>query len=198
MSLPSYNRDQRRKQFKTLPKGAYVVRILNAEEVENDKVHKLVFSFDIAEGEYKGFYKQIYEQNKNEDKKWPVDGKYDLFIPGENDPEWKWINYNSFFADLEDSNSGFVWDMQDLTKLRNKVIGGKFRIREEEYNGKEYSHTELKWTCVADDVRTGNYGQLPKDDLLKGNSNSINKSEPNEFMKIPDDAENPFDFNAVF
>lgn len=187
MSLPTYDKNQRRTQIKHLPKGAYVVRIRNAREVENDSVHKLEILFDIDEGEYKDFYKQIYDKNANEDKKWPRDGRYDLFIPSDGDPDWKWRNYSSFFSDLEDSNNGFVWDMKDMKALKGKIFGGKFRIHQEEYNGRIYSHTELKWTCVVEDVRSGNYGDLPRDELISGITVTAGAAVDKDGFMIPED-----------
>ena len=56
--LPRYDKNARRKSFEQLPKGAYVVKILNAveEQSKNGIGSHIKISFDIAEGEYAGFY----------------------------------------------------------------------------------------------------------------------------------------------
>ena len=70
MSLPTYNRNNRRKAFEPLPKDAYVVRILSAKTAETKSgFNQLVIAFDIAEGQYKDFYKAQYDANSSEDKK---------------------------------------------------------------------------------------------------------------------------------
>ena len=92
------------------------------------------------------------------------------------------MNYNTFFADLEDSNDGFV--CTDAKAMKNKVIGGKFRIEQTTYNGNVYDHTRLYWTCVADDVRNGKAGKMPKDKLIDDK-----QPMPEGFMQIPDSVE---------
>ena len=182
--LPRYDKNARRKSFEQLPKGAYVVKILNAveEHSKNGTGSHIKISFDIAEGEYAGFYAQQYKANTNENKDWPYDAVFFVNIPHDNCPEWMRLNYNTFFADLEDSNDGFV--CTDVKAMKNKVIGGKFRIEQTTYNGNVYDHTRLYWTCVADDVRNGKAGKMPKDKLID------DKQPVNEgFMQIPDSVE---------
>lgn len=54
---------------KKLPVGAYVCKVLEAKEESYGWGSVLVIHFDIAEGEYKNFYREQYEkQDKN--KKW--------------------------------------------------------------------------------------------------------------------------------
>lgn len=185
--LPRYDKNARRKSFEQLPKGAYVVKILNAveEHSKNGTGSHIKISFDIAEGEYAGFYAQQYKANTNENKDWPYDAVFFVNIPHDNCPEWMRLNYNTFFADLEDSNDGFV--CTDAKAMKNKVIGGKFRIEQTTYNGNVYDHTRLYWTCVADDVRNGKAGKMPKDKLLDASGSAPEVNEG--FMNIPDNLE---------
>lgn len=199
MSLPTYNKAKRRKSFEQLPKDAYVVKILNAKEVpyKTGNGSCVSIAFDIAEGKYKDFYKKQFDANQNEDKKWPNDGTFRLGIPDDRSEAWKWDNWNSFFADLEDSNNGYVFNGDPAT-LKGKVIGGKFHIEQSEANGNVYDHTRLRWTCVADDVRNGRAGRLPNDKLIGSTASrraANNMTDADGFMKIPDtDAEEiPFD-----
>lgn len=182
--LPKYDKNARRKSFEMLPKGAYVVKIMNAvEEVnKNSTGSHLKVSFDIAEGEYKDFYLNQYRANQNENKDWPYDAVYYLNIPYDGCPEYVYLNYNTFFADLEDSNDGFV--CTDPKQMKGKLIGGKFRFEQTKTNGNVYDHVRLSWTCVADDVRNGKAGKMPKDKLI-AESAPINEG----FMSIPDNVE---------
>ena len=180
--LPRYDKTARRKSFEALPKGAYVVKILNAEQEKskNGIGSHIKVSFDIAEGEYANFYTQQYKANTNENKDWPYDAVFYVNIPDDRSPEWMRLNYNTFFADLEDSNDGFV--CQDTKSMKGKLIGGKFRIEQTTFNGNVYDHTKLYWTCVADDVRNGRAGRLPKDKLVDSSQSVQNDG----FMDIPD------------
>lgn len=185
--LPRYDKTARRKSYETLPKGAYVVKIMEAKKERNKKNNgeHLKISFDIAEGEYANFYLQQYRANTNENKDWPYDAVFRLNIPTDQSEEYVWLNWNTFFADLEDSNDGYV--CADERTMKNKLIGGKFRIEQSEYKGTIYDHTRLCWTCVADDVRNGKAGKMPPDKLYdpSGSAPTINDG----FMSIPDDVE---------
>ena len=167
MALPKYDKSKRKKSFSLLPKGAYVIKIIDAIEAKNKKGNgtHIKIMFDIAEGPYMNFYTDIAKNSTNEDKKWSNDAFYYLTVPTDASQPFVWDNWNTFFADLEDSNDGFVFG-GDVKTLRNKVIGGKFHNEQSEYEGNIYDHTKLKWTCVADDVRNGNPGQMPKDKLV--------------------------------
>lgn len=186
MALPTYDKTKRRKSFEALPKGAYVIQIKDAKEEPNKSGNgsHLTVCFDIAEGEYKGYFQTMMENSTSEDKKWPYDARYYITVPADGCQTYVWDNWNTFFADLEDSNNGFVFG-GDPKQLKGKLIGGKFHIEQTEYNGKIYDHTRLKWTCVADDVRNGKAGKLPNDKLIE----SAPKTDANGFMDIPEGTE---------
>ena len=197
MALPTYNRNNRRRTFEPLPKAAYVVRIMSAKIVKDKNGNdQLVIAFDIAEGEYKDFYKGQFDRNTSEDKKWPIDAIFYLTIPHDGCADYVVTNYDSFFADLEDSNNGFVFTGDEKT-LKGKLIGAKMHIRQTEFNGNVYNHTRMKWSCVADDVRKGKAGRLPNDKLVTpsaGNASgsAIDSYATNGFTDSADD-EIPFD-----
>lgn len=195
MALPTYDKTKRRKSFQTLPKGAYVIKIMGAKEEPNKSGsgRHLRIAFDIAEGEYSGFYDEQYKASSDENKKWPNDAVYWLSVPDDNSKPFVWDNWNNFFADLEDSNNGFVFD-GNPARLKGKLIGGKFHIEQSEYNGNVYDHTRLRWTCVADDVRNGKAGRMPKDKLIEDGprGGALPSADPDGFMVAPEDEELPF------
>lgn len=166
--LPKYDKSNRRSNFVQLPKAAYVIKILSAKIVTvSNGSQQLAIAYDIAEGEYKDFYKGVFDRNSNEDKKWPNDGIFRLWIPK---PDGQYFereskDWDSFFGDLEDSNAGFVFNGDEKT-LKGKLIGAKMHIEQSESNGKVYDHTRMKWSCIADDVRKGKAGTLPYDRLI--------------------------------
>ena len=197
MALPTYDKSKRKKSFEQLPKGAYVVKIVGAREEKNrnnDGRH-LTIAFDIAEGDYKGYWDGRFQNLKanSDDAKWPNDAIYYLTIPEDDSPQYVFDTWNTFFADLEDSNNGFVFD-GDTKTLKGKLIGGKFHIEQTEYNGKTYNHTKLKWTCVAEDVRQGKSGNLPNDKLLRSGSANAPAAGPDDFMTVPDGMEEELPF----
>ena len=113
-----------------LPRGAYILKILNAEEVTNSFGTVLVFSFDIAEGEFKDFYRQDYNNQFQEDKKWK--GTYRLFEPREDGSQrdaWTKSKFKGVMTAFEESNPGYHFDW-DEKKLVGKLIGGLFINKE--------------------------------------------------------------------
>ena len=59
----SYVREQ-------LPAGGYVVKIMDVKLVHNDWGDILLLSFDVEEGDKKGFFRDDYRGQTYEDKKW--------------------------------------------------------------------------------------------------------------------------------
>lgn len=185
MPLPTYDKTKRKKSFEALPKDCYVIKIMHAKETpnKNNGGRHIAIAFDIAEGDYKGFYMEQFENNTAEDKKWPNDAVFRLTVPDDKSQQYVIDNWNTFFADLEDSNDGYVFD-GDCARLKNKLIGGKFHIEQSEYRGQVYNHTRLRWTCLADDVRSGKAAKNMPNDKLMGQAKS-NPSTDTGFMDIP-------------
>lgn len=193
MALPTYDKSKRKSNtFEQLPKDAYVVKIMGAKEdtwPSGDKVIKI--AFDISEGKYAGFYQRQFDRNTNEDKQWPFDAVFNLNIPTDSSQQYVWDNWNTFFADLEDSNNGFVFS-GDLKSIKGKLIGGKFHIAQTQFNGNVYDHTRMKWTCPADDVRSGKFGKLPNDKLIgatKTTQRPVKEEGLDGFLSLPEDTD---------
>ena len=188
LNFKSVNRNQVRQQgaFQVLPKGAYVVKIVNVKteaNKKNDGQH-LRIAFDIAEGEYKDFYMKQFQANTNEDRKWPNDANFSISIPDDSSPDWMAQRFFTFLANVEDSNKGYTFD-GDETKLKGKLVGGLFRNEQSEYNGNIYDHIRLQWTRPADDIRNDKYGSLPKDKLITAKAAPTNADTG--FISVPED-----------
>ena len=111
MKVPGYNKENRRQSFEQLPKGAYVCKILNIEAMKSKAGKDMAkISFDIAEGDYKDFYTKQYQANTSEDKKWSYDAVTYLVLPYEGCDPFITQNWDTFWANVEDSNNGFVFD----------------------------------------------------------------------------------------
>ena len=179
--------------YEPLPKGAYVIKILNVKEEANKNTSgtHLKMAFDVAEGDYAGFYKNAFESDTREDKKWNNDAVIYLSVPEDNSPQWLIDTFNKFMTAVEDSNEGYHWNWDENT-LKNKLIGAKFCNEQSEYDGKIYDHTKAKWFIAAKKVRDGKYGKLPNDKLIQSSGSPAGSSD---FMNIPDnisDEEIPF------
>jgi hypothetical protein len=126
----------------------------------------IVINFDIAEGEHKDFYKKQYEANENEDKHWSYDAMFYLSVPYEGCKPFITEQWDTFWANIEDSNNGYVFDGNEK-KIVGKTFGGVFRLEQtESNNGNIYDHTRLAYTTISQDVRDGKVTKLPKDKLV--------------------------------
>ena len=185
MALPKYDKSKRKSNnYIQLPKGAYVIVIKGAKMKKwDDGGESIAIAFDIAEGEYKGLYQSQFDSDTRSGKEWPYDAVFLLTAPTDSSPDWVWNNYNTFFADLEDSNNGFVFDGEHLVLLKGKLLGAKFAIEQTEYNGQIYDHTRMRWTCVAEDVRQGKAGKLPNDKLITPSAPAV-ADQSDEWLKV--------------
>lgn len=187
--MKQFNKYERKEQveFELLPKGAYVIKLLSVkEEFPKDKnTSYLKMAFDIAEGEYKDFYKRAFENNTKEDKKWPNDAVIYLTVPTDNSEQWLIDNFNKFMTAVEDSNKDYHWNWDENT-LKDKLVGAKFNIEQSEFDGKIYDHTKAKWFIAAQKVRDGKFGKLPQDKLLTNTHSTSSSSPANDgFVPIP-------------
>lgn len=107
-----------------LPAGAYICVIRNVKDVAEKEYLKV--TYDIAEGEYKGYYDSFRE----------------------NHPDWEWIGsytksykekalpmFKRFCSAVSKSNSQYVFDAGAVNSDETTLIGKKVGLvlREEEY-----------------------------------------------------------------
>ena len=175
MKVPSYNKANRKNnetKYEQLPKGNYVCKVMAVEEVTYKNGNRGVkVSFDIAEGEYKDFYSKKYKEDDREDKKWSMDAVYYVSIPYDDCPGYIQDGWDTFWANIEDSNNGYIWDGNEKT-VKGKTFGGIFHIEQTEHNGRIYDHTRLFRTRIAQDVRDGKITWVPNDKLIESSSSS--------------------------
>ena len=152
--------------YEQLPKGAYILEILNAEVGENKFGQYVKISCDVAEGEHKGYFRNDYKAQQGEDKKWHCN--YLLNVPNEDGTdrdEWTARRFKTVIAAIEDSNPGYHFDW-DESKFVGKLIGGLFNIREYQKNNGEIGEaTNLAQLVTVEAIKTGKY-KMPKDRKL--------------------------------
>ena len=104
--------------FTPFPAGVYECVIVNACENFNKDSGKttLKVMVDIASGEYKGYFKEMYDKNTNVDRRWNNNSTKYLSLEEQN------LSYlKGFITSVENSNPGYTWDW-DETKLSGKKI----------------------------------------------------------------------------
>lgn len=185
--------------FSELPKlqpGGYVVKILNVKVEPTDWGSRLAIQFDIAEGEFKGFFDKLYKATPDEweNKKWK--GSMRLSIPHSTGDETKFKKSLGYFKSqiqaFENSNANLHIDCErdwDENVLKGKLVGALFNEKEWEMNGNTGWFTQCKRFVPVNDIRSGNF-TIPKREELKNKpSTASNDSfDPNanlsDFVEI--------------
>ena len=178
-----------------LPKGGYVVKIKAAQvktyQGQNGDFEKLEIAFDIAEGEYKGFFQNDFDNQNTEDKRWK--GVLRQYIPTDDGSE-KDARTKSYFKAMieaiEDSNVGYHWDW-DEKKLKGKIVGCIFRLEEWEWDGKNGWRTAALKFIEAQKIRDGKF-KVPNDKPLNTNNQpTFTQLNPLD-VNVDDDEDLPF------
>ena len=153
-----------------LPAGGYICKILNAEETESRSGKPMLkVSFDIDEGEYKGYFRDLFKgwKESSDDPatvKWPFTGtKWVMFYNSEGKTN---RDFKSFCTALEDSGTK-VWinDTFDVNGLRGATLGLIFRREEHEYNNARSWRTVPVGFRSVKTIEDGNYN-VPEDKPL--------------------------------
>lgn len=124
--------------YKVLPAGGYVCRIIKAEETKSGTGKDMLkVAFDICEGEYAGYFMDQFNARKAaaenpKEVKWAFSGtKWILLYNNEGKTN---RDFKSFCTALEDSGTD-VWkgDVLDTKNLKDATVGIIFRREEHEY-----------------------------------------------------------------
>ena len=151
------------KRNNQLPAGAYVCQVLDARIEGNEPDQRLAVLFEVAEGEYKGWYMRKYnaqkEHNTDPSRKISYKGVIRLRIPNPDNknaqyPESDMRKFNDMTAKFQNCNptvefysdNGF-----DETKLKGTFIG--VIVIDDEFNG--FQFTKPDEFANIDDVHNG-------------------------------------------
>lgn len=149
----------------------YVCQILKAKtETSKNGNILLVIYFDIAEGDFKGYYKQDYEEQvatPEKPKKWR--GVYRIWLPnpdeyGTEKYEKATKNYKAFITSVERSNKGFAFNFQE-TSLAGKLVGFVFQEEEWEWEGRSGFTVKARFPRTVHSIRNGDF-TVPKTKYL--------------------------------
>lgn len=173
-----------------LPAGGYEAKIINAKVVSYDGINgsyeRLEIAVDITAGEYKDYYKQDFDSNTRDDKKWR--GVARFYVPtddGSEKDEYTKSVLKSVTDALEDSNKGYHWDW-DETKLKGLKVGILVRDKEYEIDGKHGFSPEIFRFTDINRIKEGKF-TVPKQKLLKGSSGTSAAASSGDDSAASDD-----------
>lgn len=161
--------------------GGYICKIIDVEDVpmnEQGKGDYLRIEYDIADGEFKGYYKEQFD-------KWG--GNWNAsFIRSYKEKALGMLKH--FTNCIEQSNAGYEWDWNEKG-LIGKVVG--LVLGEEEYQnnaGKVKTKLVVKNIATVEDIKNGNFKvPAPKKLSVETPTNDVAG-----FTPIEDDSDLPF------
>ena len=171
---------------KRLKAGGYICVILACKKEQSQKTGKemLVVNFDIAEGDYKGFYMERYK-NAPRDNANPVEpkwqGKYYIVLEGEGFEG----RLKAFITSIEESNQGYTWDWNE-DNLKGKTFGGIFREEEFIYNNEVRTNVKLWQVRSTKTIKNGDFEIPRKKELPAEEKNNNNASLDATFIPVTD------------
>jgi len=182
---PTYNGFEAKKTsgFAQLPPpGAYVAEIqgVKTEDSYDHSREVIVLMIEITEGEYKGQYHKVYEDQKNsfgDNVKYRGTFRLTPYIEG--DETWVRSRFEGNLWCVEQSNPGYQWDW-DEKKLKGKKVG--INVRKNIYTGRDGNPketTEIGQFETVDDVRNGKCKAM-KDRIQKNAGASANSTDEME------------------
>ena len=178
-----------------LPAGGYEAKIINAKVVSydgsNGSYERLEIAVDITAGEYKDYYKQDFDSNTRDDKKWR--GVARFYVPtddGSEKDEYTKSVLKSVTDALEGSNKDYHWDW-DETSLKGLKVGILVRDKEYEVDGKHGFSPEIFRFTDINRIKEGKF-TVPKQKLLKESSGTSAAASSGSDSAASSDDDYPF------
>ena len=178
-----WNKVEEAKEFEPLKEGGYVAVIKNAED--NPDKEYLRISYDIAEGEFKNYYENLYKAKQF----WGGN-----FYRSYKDSAKGF--FKAFLNAVKQSNVGFVFN-NDETNLRDKFVG--IVLSKEEYVGNDGTiKTRLYVSTVTsvENIKKGKYSIKPlkkqAEYALNDNSDQFFSGNGFTAMDSLEDGNDPF------
>lgn len=136
--------------FERLAPGGYIVKILNVKDFPEKEYLKI--SFDIAEGDKKGFFKKSFDNDTRDQKKWPNGGSFIRSYK-----QTAASMFKGFVSAVEASNKGYTFDFDEQT-LVGKVVG--LVLGDEEFlnqKGQVRTRTYVNAVRSVEAIKNGDY-----------------------------------------
>lgn len=192
----NWNNVQAAGEFKALKPGGYVLQIKAIrEEMSKNNNPMLIIAFDIAEGEFKNYYGDLFAKDTAADKKWPNGGIHRVMLPkddGSEEDNKKMSKLKGLVSDLAESNRNYnpneYWNTE---QMKGKLIGGLFRREEyENQKGERKWTTKLAWPCSTVKIKNGDF-EVPEEKPLPEKDTNV------VYGAFPQAPANPFENSPI-
>lgn len=178
-------------EFKALPKGGYICKIIKIEEKSDKNGNPMIHvAFDVAEGEFKGYFMELWQfrkQNKKDEfkeVKFPFEGQSWIPTQDYEDRSKTSRKFKGFCTALEDSGIQ-VWNGNNfnMNAINGALVGVVYQNQEQEYNGKR-SWRAVPWAFRSVEAIRSDDFFVPEDKALPQEESS---DIPEGFQKMQDD-----------
>ena len=174
------------------PVGAYVAEIQDVRTSEQFDHTIIELMVEITEGEYKGRYHEVYEDQRERFGNATYKGVFKLTAPNDNDEDWRVSTFQGNLWCVQESNPGYKWDW-DEKKLKGKKVG--ISVRKRLYTGQDKDGNPVdretleigRFETIAD-VKAGKVKPMKVKDTRKKNESTSGS----DFTDVSKDVEVPF------
>lgn len=174
------------------PVGAYVAEIQDVRTGEQFDHTIIELMMEITEGEYKGRYHEVYEDQRERFGNATYKGVFKLTAPNDNDEDWRVSTFQGNLWCVQESNPGYKWDW-DEKKLKGKKVGISVRKRlytgqDKDGNPVDRETLEIGRFETITDVKAGKVKPMKVKDTRKKNESTSGS----DFTDVSKDVEVPF------
>lgn len=152
-----------------LPTGGYVLKIVGCKITKASGYPKMVFAFDIIEGEHAGYFAKRLEYDRKFNPEAKTKGVYDFFLPSkgngteEDTKKYKWslatlkgavtaINESNPYAPPININNAI-----DINVFVGKIVGGIFGDVEWQMDGRSGMTAKCRRFTSVEKIRKGDF-----------------------------------------
>lgn len=173
-------------EFTPLKLGGHICKIMQVKETKSKAGRDMLeISLDIAEGDQKDYFANLYRTDTRENKKW---GCVVYQLTRDNDGNTS-RGFKTFITSVENSNPGFkaVWGDKFAACFKGKLIGGVFGREQYLKDGEKKFATKCVQFRSVESIRAG--VEVPEDKLLPdtGYPSGYTPSPAGDgFMNVPD------------
>lgn len=174
-------------EYKALDAGGYVCEIIGVDETMSKTGKKMIkIALDIAEGDEKGRFMEIYKSDTREFKKWPASAVvYQLTEDKDGNTHGR---FKQFTNCVVDSNAGFEieWGKMFGSCFKGKLVGVLFGREQykSQQDGKLRWSTKPQFFKTVDEIRRGDF-KTPEDKPLAAGKQET--EIPEGFSEIKDE-----------